>query len=721
MNCKIPFLGMLALAFLNGCGGGSSSGPQPILVVLSTPPPSSIVAGGTATVSATVSNDTAAKGVTWNCAPAGTCGSFSPMSTASGASTTYTAPASSPSGGMVTITASSVTDGTKSASATVTIPGLSVVLSTPPPSSLAAGGTATVTATVSSDTAAKGVTWSCAPAGTCGSFNPTSTASGVSTTYTAPASPPSGGKVTITASSVADSTKSASATVIIPGTASKATLKGQYVFFITAPTGNRKAPAGTWGTTTFVGSVTVDGAGNITGGVDDMVSPAFSDTADPILATTPNLIPNTSYYTVDPSGHGTMRIKTANNETLDFSFVLTSASHALIIEADGNPGSGTLDLQQPTATGFAATQISGGYSFTMTGPNSPNPATKVSLGGVFTANGALGLSNATLDVNTAGVMTNFPPTTQSFTAPDTNGRGRLFMPGGRLFTYYIISAKALRMLEGDNIDLTGGSAYAQSATVPPLSGKFVFQHSGWSSAGRTIAVGQFTANGSGSITAGVSDSIAGGPPTTPSTSKPVTGSYMLSGTQNGTLTLMDAAGSSNFNIYMVDPAVNILDPNNSSGGGGALLLHTDATINGTGIVVPQAVSATPSFVANYALNLTNSITTSTTTDESDLVGVVSSDGSSKFVNGLADYDKNDSANPAILPVLGVSFTGTFAADNTNSGRFTGSFTVTPGAYPFISATAFNVSFYQASGSQAFVIQTDLSANVSGYLLQQQLP
>src|SRR6267378_2825216 len=173
MNCKIPFLGMLALAFLNGCGGGSSSGPQPILVVLSTPPPSSIVAGGTATVSATVSNDTAAKGVTWNCAPAGTCGSFSPMSTASGASTTYTAPASSPSGGMVTITASSVTDGTKSASATVTI----------------------------------------------------------------------------------------------PGTASKATLKGQYVFFITAPTGNRKAPAGTWGTTTFVGSVTVDGAGNITGAI----------------------------------------------------------------------------------------------------------------------------------------------------------------------------------------------------------------------------------------------------------------------------------------------------------------------------------------------------------------------------------------------------------------------------------------------------------------------
>jgi len=104
------------------------------------------------------------------------------------------------------------------------------------------------------------------------------------------------------ASSVTDSTKSASATVIIPGTASKATLKGQYVFFITAPTGNRKAPAGIWGTTTFVGSVTVDGAGNITGGVDDMASPAFSDTADQILPTTANLIPKRPITRLTPVG-----------------------------------------------------------------------------------------------------------------------------------------------------------------------------------------------------------------------------------------------------------------------------------------------------------------------------------------------------------------------------------------------------------------------------------
>lgn len=628
MNRKRSFLIMLALVFLSGCGAGSSSGPgpQPISVVLSTPPPPSLVTGGNANVSATVSNDSANAGVTWSCTPAGVCGSFNPVSTASGASTTYTAPASSPSGG----------------------------------------------------------------------------------------------KVTIIASSVTDSSKGASTAVLIPGTASNATLKGQYAFFITAPTGNRKVPAGNWGTTSFVGSVNVDGAGNITGGIEDLISPGFYDIADPILATSSDPLSN---YTVDPSGHGTMRIKTFNNETLDFSFVLTSASHALIIEADGNPGSGTMDLQHPTATGsFDASQIAGGYSFTMTGANSPNPATKVSLGGVFTANGVSTLTNVTLDENIAGVMSTFSSFSQSFTPPDSNGRGSLQMPGGRSFTYYIISAKALRMFEGDNIDLTGGSAYAQSSAVPGLSGKFVYQHSGWSSAGLTVAAGQFAANASGGVTAGVSDSNTGGSPSVPSTGKPVAGSYVISATQNGTLNLTDAAGSSTFNLYMVDPALNILDPNNSSGGGGALLLHTDASINGTGIVVPQAVSATPSFVANHALNLTNSVTTSTTTDESDLVGVVSSDNSSKFVNGLSDYDENDPGIPTPnAPVLGTSTIGTFTADNTNPGHFTGSFTVTPGAYPFISAAPFNVSFYQASGSQAFVIQTDSTANVSGYLLQQQLP
>ena len=173
---------------------------------------------------------------------------------------------------------------------------------------------------------------------------------------------------------------------------------------------------------------------------------------------------------------------------------------------------------------------------------------------------------------------------------------------------------------------------------------------------------------------------------------------------------------------MVDPTLNILDPNNSGGGGGALLLHTDANIIGTGILIPQVSSAPPAIVGIQALNFNNSIAASTS-NELDLVGVVTSDGSGKFINGMADYDRSNSTNP--VTVSGASFTGSFAADSVNPGRFTGSFSIpTPmGGYPFVppTVTTLNVSFYQASGSQAFVIQTDTTANISGFLVQQRLP
>src|SRR5437667_307969 len=389
-----------------------------------------------------------------------------------------------------------------------------VTMMTPPPSSLPPGGTASVAATVSNDTAGAGVSWSCTPSSACGSFNPVSTASGASTTYTAPSAVPAGGTV-----------------VILDGT-----------------------------------------------------------------------------YSIDASGHGTMRLHTANLETLVFSFVLTSASHALIVEADGDPASGTMDLQQPAGASFTAGQISGNYSFAMEGVDNSGAFKYLSLAGSFAADGIGSLTAGTLDTNNGGAFstTSF---TGSFTAPDSNGRGTMHVNTGRSFVYYIISSKALRVFEGDNISFVGGSAYARGSagsTIAALSGKFVYQHHGWSSPGRTVTAGQFSADGTGRITAGVSDSNFGGSPTKVNIGRSVTGTYLISGSPSGTLTLSDAAGTSTFNLYLVDPALNILDPSNSSGGGGALLLHTDASVVGTGILIPQVVSGSPTFSQNHGLNLINS-------------------------------------------------------------------------------------------------------------------
>jgi hypothetical protein len=755
---------ILCFALLNACGGGSSGGgggtppPQSIIVTISSAPPASMMVGATQGVSATVTNDSANAGVTWSCTPASSCGSFNPGSTPSDMPTTFTAPGTIPTGGSVVLIATSVTDKTKSAqSSPVTItapppPLISVSISQAPPATLSVSGTATVAATANNDPAKAGVTWSCT--GSCGTFSGTSTASGTTTTtYTAPSSVPAGGgKVTLTATSVTDPTKSANtSSILITGAASVALLKGQYAFIVFAPTGNPTSR----GITTWEGSIGFDGAGNVLGGVEDIVAPKYNDQADPILAT--GATGSVSAYTVDPSGHGTVVMSTAHGETLHMSLVVISPTHAVVIEQDGEPGSGTMDLQTPATGGFSVSQISGAYSFTMEGIDAVTiPAPNLSFGGTFISDGASSITSGTIDVNSVGSVSSSAFTGASgstiSTPPDTNGRGllRFVPPSGatpasqaRSFIFYIVSSKVLRLLENDNVAFMGGSAYAQGSATTTLSGNYVYQHSGWNPAianpptGRTVAAGQFSvASGSSTFSGGFSDANTtnpgGTPPTTGSAGLAVSnGSYTISTTTlSGTLDLTDAAGASTFNMYMVDPTLNILDPNSTTGGGGGLLLHTDGSINGTGVLIPQQTAT--AFLGNYALNLNNSIA-GTTPNELDLAGVFTGDGTLNFGGAanfaLADYDQ---VNSSPTPILGAPLSGTFAMDPAHSNRATGTFTVniptgavSPVNYPFIPGltppVTLKAAFYQVSNSEAFIVETDTQANVSGYLVLEQLP
>ena len=94
----------------------------PISIGFAPAPPASLALNATAQVGALVSNDSAAGGVKWSVTCASiACGSFNPAQTVSVVQTTYTAPDSVPVDGTVTITATSVTDPTKTATTQVTI------------------------------------------------------------------------------------------------------------------------------------------------------------------------------------------------------------------------------------------------------------------------------------------------------------------------------------------------------------------------------------------------------------------------------------------------------------------------------------------------------------------------------------------------------------------------------------------------------------------------
>ena len=98
--------------------------PPTVAISLSPPPPASISAGAATNVAAMVTNGTDPDplGVDWSvtCAsPA--CGSFIPQHTANAVVTSYTAPSLVPPGGTITVTATSTSDPTKQASATLTV------------------------------------------------------------------------------------------------------------------------------------------------------------------------------------------------------------------------------------------------------------------------------------------------------------------------------------------------------------------------------------------------------------------------------------------------------------------------------------------------------------------------------------------------------------------------------------------------------------------------
>ena len=96
-------------------------------------------------------------------------------------------------------------------------PAIMITFSTsfPPPSALSASATAGIAAVVTNDNANGDVNFSCLPSGQCGSFNPNPVASNVPTTYQAPSAIPPGNTVTVTATSVTDSSKFVSATITI--------------------------------------------------------------------------------------------------------------------------------------------------------------------------------------------------------------------------------------------------------------------------------------------------------------------------------------------------------------------------------------------------------------------------------------------------------------------------------------------------------------------------
>ncbi|MFZ0909958.1 MAG: hypothetical protein WAN24_10825, partial [Candidatus Acidiferrales bacterium] len=547
-----------------------------------------------------------------------------------------------------------------------------VVQLTNVPATLTVNQSVSLTATVSNDSSTGNLNWSCTPSGSCGTFSPATTANGGATSYTAPNAP---GSVTIVATDADHTGSTASATISVVAVGSNGELTGNYVFFAEGTDSN--------GLYVVTGTIVTDGNGNITSGEQDY--------ADPVTDAGPDSI--TGNYSIAASGQASLTLNVnditlPNNGVETFSAALTSATHGFVIEFDGAAtSSGTLDFQ-PTATPITAASIVGSYAFAVNGiDSSESPA---ALGGVVSINASTGLvPSGTVYVNDSGS----PETVSisgSVTGPDSFGRGTISL-SGLAYTYYAVQGEVLRTVEADADFLAGGAFYGQgtagansSFSNSSLSGPYAFYESGSSVNGSLALGGQFTA-ASGTLSAGFADTNDGG---TYEKGSIANSPYSIPGNGSGTLTLPGTPSTtedvSALLIFATDPALNLLDPNNTSGGGGALILDNDANAVGTGLIVPQVTGA---FQGNYAVNLQFFPSAG---GEEDFVGQTTQSGGSF----MGTVDLNDNG----VTASGTSFAGTSTADTTNVGRYTGKFTV--------GANSYNITYYQVNSGELLIIDTD---------------
>jgi hypothetical protein len=575
-----------------------------------------------------------------------------------------------------------------------------IAITTAPPSSLEINGTASIAATVSNDSTNAGVDWTCSTS-PCGTFNPTHTASGGTTVYTAPSA---AGAVTITADATAMSSVTATASVTVNPIASASSLTGTYTYYANGFDLNG-API------SVVGSVILDGTGDITGGEQD-----YFDLTTPTIITADPITAATGAYTVGDDGRGSITITPTTAPASTLSFTVVNNNHALIIEFDGNAtSSGALDLQTaPTSVPLT------GNAFALY-----DPADGFVFGGVVTSDGTSTFTTGTGDDDFDGTPSYQFTVTGGFTAPDASGRGTITLVdpnyGSLAFDYFVVGPEAFRLIETDgnsgNFFLTG-SMFGQGTTsgafsAASLTGSYVFGQQGQVDIGLGYygAAGQFTTDATSTFTAGVTDINEGDG--MPVLAGALTGdTYTVSPTGYGSVQLLGSTTDTlaNFGVYLVDPTLNVVDPNNTAGVAGAVMLDLDVDNLGQGFVVPQAAS--PTFAGNYAIiKDAQDSTDGLTVQAFDLVGQVVSDGVS-MVTGTVD--QNDIFNTGLNP--SVTFSSTYTLDTTNPGRSTSTVVINGG-------TADNVSSYTASSSLVVDVNMDSTAVAFGIVglgtLQQQ--
>ena len=576
----------------------------------------------------------------------------------------YRAPAAVPSPATVNVSAVSFEDPKLSATATATILPPPQVTISPGSWTLSSGTantkpfTATVTGapTTNVDWQVNGVLGGNASFGTIDS-------NGV---YTAPLTPPIGSTVTVIAVSRDFPQAFARATVTISGY-STSSFQGQFAFSMSG----RNAS----GAFSRAGSFTADGAGRLSGGLED-VNPAACVTTNPFSFV--------GSYTIGLDGRGTMAFNDGCSPAT-FNFVLVNSNQLQITGFDASgTAAGQASLQDLSA--FRVSGLNGTYVFDFTGVDGSSKF--LSQIGEFTADGLGGITNGLVDANDAGAISSQVSFTGSYQLSST-GRGTATF-GSSHFSFYIVSRGSAKFVGTDAALVLAGQTAQQAPNTafdPTfLNGNFAFLLSGSVSEGTGViaTAGSFSADGNGKLTTGVLDQNANGSPATNVTFS--NGSYSVGSNGRGMATF-STTPSRTFVFYL-------------SATGSAVVQETDSSIAADGLFIQQQSTAFSfaSIQGSYALQTTGLSAASLQT----ISGQVSANGTGAISSGTIDINTAGTTTSEAA-------SGAYSLPASN-GRAT--LTLNP------SSDNRNFAVYVVSSTQIFVIGTDTGRVAAGTLLRQ---
>lgn len=458
-------LALFAAGFGWGCNMGRSVVPNYTAQLMTHP--AGIPAGAIVIFQATTNDP---NGVKWTLSPASGGGTLSNIQNNGTSSTaTYQAPASAPSPNSVTVEAVPASNATAGQSDVFTIQptiGVSIASKITTATALTYASSLTLNATVTNDATNAGVQWAllsgnppapCAPA--CGTLTSGTTSQ---VTYTPPAAVPAapGNAATLTATSIADGTKSDSDSFTIQyPVSSLSLLNGVYSFGISGfdSTGH---PMGMAGSFTAKGDGTIS---NVSLDVNDNKN--VSSGGGPALGGT---------YTIASDFTGTITLDgtisgVAHNPS--FAFALGSdGTLAQIMSFDANGYVMGGYLLKCNAAQFGLSPIGGAYGLTLNS-SSPNRTSTI---GRFFLDGSGDITTGFADSSQAGTgpIATDSTLTGTFSAIDSaSGRGTASMNlAGTVYDYavYVVSSNRLLFLETDTASGQLQSGVAERGALRPL-------------------------------------------------------------------------------------------------------------------------------------------------------------------------------------------------------------------------------------------------------------